>query len=845
MKERQLAWLVDACSEVIVSHSGTTSFSGFALDSRDVKEGDLFCALSGQTHDGIFFVEKALQAGARGVISSYTLAEVRERYKELGFKQPPSEHTPWIVVKHTWRALGVFAQACYDYPDRELKIIAITGTDGKTSTSYYLYQMLAKLGVKAGLISTVCVDDGSGEQLNTVHVSTPQAPDLFAKLRAMVDAGYSHVVLETTSHALDLGRLGASTVDVAVFTNLGRDHLEHHKTMDNYFAAKKKLFAAIRPSGYGVAMAYCPQYGDLAALAPRMMPAELAVAFENHSFVDENRALAVAAIRALELKDAPSLEQLRAMAETLKHPKGRLQEVKGYEPVRIVIDYCHTPAAYKLLLPMMKKQSEKRLLVLFGSAGERDKGKRYELGAEADLHADEIWLTDEDPRSEASENIFKDIKEGIRRLPSSAVHVIKKRQEAVADILSSARPGDTVLLLGKGHEIDIKYDGYAEPYNEQEVVEAWIAERKNAARYPVGFFYGGASTEHIVSCRSAASMCRVPDPARFELIYIGISLDGKWYLQDAPVMKDAKLLIAENPEREVHIKPGRGLFVGAEALDVAVVFPMLHGTGGEDGVIQGALSVADIAFMGAGLDESALAMNKVLAKRTWQGLGLPVVPSCAFTRQEWEAYGMHIPALMTWTKEHCFPYFVKPARGGSSVGISRACNIGELQEAIELALQFDSLVMIEIGIDHPHELEFAVVGGKVYHPGEIRNTTDFYSYKEKYSNTSSTKTSPRAQVDGDILKRATQLALDAYKGLDLETFARVDLFLDKQGELYINEINTLPGMTSISLFPQIIEGSGDKLTEVFAIWFEQARMRYQSQKDLANRIKHFSEEDPA
>ncbi len=889
MSKQQLSWLAHMCPDVVLSLSGETSFSGLALDSRQIGEADLFFALPGQIHDGIHFVEKALQAGAVAIVAALSLEEVRARYEEFGFAAPPAADTPWVQVENPWHALGRFAQALYGYPDRELKIIAVTGTDGKSSTSYYLYQMLAKLGVKAGLISTVFVDDGSGAALNTVHISTPQAPDLFAKLRSMVEAGYTHVVLETTSHALDLGRLGASKVDVAVFTNLGRDHLEHHKTMENYFAAKKKLFASLKPEGTGIAMAYCSQYQELRAVAPRMLPARLRGSAPlascetgdagksgatgasstsktsnssntrksgnagedalpeakpdpaSYSFVDENRALAVAAVLALQLPSAPSLSVLEAMAAELEHPKGRLQEVKGYEPVRIIIDYCHTPAAYKLLLPMMRRETEGRLLILFGSAGERDTGKRQELGREADLYADEIWLTDEDPRGEDSVFIFSDIRKGITRLAPSQIHEIRDRREAVGAILSAARPGDTVLLLGKGHEIDIKYDGYALPYNEQEVVEDWLRERKNQPRTRVGFFYGGASTEHAVARRSAATMCRVPNPERYELIYIGIALDGRWYLQEAPKLEHASLSLVEDPARVLTLVPGRGIFMGEENLDIAVAFPMLHGTHGEDGAIQGTFLSSDIAYMGASLDESALAMNKVLAKRVWAGLGLPVVPSCAFNRAQWNMLGMNIPVLNEWVKTQNYPYFIKPARGGSSVGISRATNIQELVKGIEEAFQFDSLVMIEVGLDRPHELEFAIVGDKVYHPGEIENEQGFYSYEEKYSAKSAAHVQPRAILADDVLRDARKLAKAAYDGLGIETFSRVDLFLDKSGELFINEINTLPGMTSISLFPQIIQQAGDKLEDSFDEWISQAEWRFQNQKDLDEMIRRFGE----
>jgi len=293
----------------------------------------------------------------------------------------------------------------------------------------------------------------------------------------------------------------------------------------------------------------------------------------------------------------------------------------------------------------------------------------------------------------------------------------------------------------------------------------------------VAVVYGGRSGEHEVSVRSAESVKRALDSAKYEVSDYFIDKSGRW--RPAPILPEP----------------------GANA-DIDVVFPVLHGTFGEDGTIQGLLELAELPYVGAGVLASAVAMDKAIAKRLCEHAGLPVVEYVVVSRSQFSPETLRLP--------FDFPVFVKPVNLGSSVGISKARNFQELQNAVDLAAQYDREIIIERGIEG-REFECAVLGGDqttASAPCEIIPSQEFYTYEDKYLLDRAVVQIP-AKLTGDQVLDMHRLAIAAFNALRCEGMARVDFFLERSsGRFLVNEINTIPGFTSISAFPKMWEHSG-------------------------------------
>lgn len=336
--------------------------------------------------------------------------------------------------------------------------------------------------------------------------------------------------------------------------------------------------------------------------------------------------------------------------------------------------------------------------------------------------------------------------------------------------------------------------------------------------------YGGRSGEHEVSLESAASVIRHLDPRRYRLELIGIDKEGRWFRQAQSVLADCR---AGKPlhirsAQPVLIQPGGGIFYArskspnAELLPLTgdLVFPVLHGTFGEDGSIQGLLDMLGIAYVGSGVLGSSLSMDKEKTKQVWMQDGLPVIPYKVFQTSN----GDDIPSgskledlWRTWTQALGQPLFIKPARLGSSVGISRATNSQELLAGLKEALLYDHKVLIETAVQ-ARELETSVLGNlkpRVFPPGEVKPNHEFYDYEAKYLDPEGAQLLIPAPVPEDVVARIKGLAIRAYKAAEARGLARVDFFYDEeQDKLYLNEINTMPGFTSISMYPKLAEAGG-------------------------------------
>jgi len=345
----------------------------------------------------------------------------------------------------------------------------------------------------------------------------------------------------------------------------------------------------------------------------------------------------------------------------------------------------------------------------------------------------------------------------------------------------------------------------------------------------VGVIFGGRSGEHEVSLRSAESVLRSLDPSKYEAVPIGITHEGKWLSA-----RTSQALLEPREAIETTLARGKPAPIPAEPTDGAnidVVFPVLHGTYGEDGTIQGLLELANVAYVGGGVLGSAVGMDKDVMKRLLREAGLPVGEFWTLKKAEIETF------VEKRFEDLPYPAFVKPANLGSSVGISKVHGPEELRRALETAAEFDRKVIVEKGID-AREIEVAVLGNdhpEASIPGEIIPSGEFYDYEAKYVSEDSRLLIP-APLSPEQVLEAQRLAIETFKTLEASGLGRVDLFLERgTGKFYVNEINTMPGFTSISMYPKLWEASGVAYSELIDRLIALALERHQEKNKLRTR----------
>ncbi len=357
-------------------------------------------------------------------------------------------------------------------------------------------------------------------------------------------------------------------------------------------------------------------------------------------------------------------------------------------------------------------------------------------------------------------------------------------------------------------------------------------------RLRVGILFGGRSGEHEVSLASASSVLKALDPEKYEAVPIGISKDGRWLAGTGAqkllpeVLKSGRRVVLPADPNSAALMPLEE--AGGGGLRVDVIFPVLHGTFGEDGTVQGLLDLAGIPYVGAGVLGSAVGMDKDVQKRLFQQARLPVAEFLAVQRGDWEREPKRIEAAIR--KKFRFPLFVKPATLGSSVGMTKVRNAGGLSAALRLAAEFGMKIMVERAI-RGREIEVSVLGNRdprASVPGEIIPHREFYDYTAKYLE-EGTRLEIPAQLRRAQVRRFQQLAVQVFRAVECAGMARVDFFLESRtGKIYVNEINTIPGFTSISMYPKLWEASGisyrqliDRLIELaLELHGEKARTKY-------------------
>ena len=459
--------------------------TGVSYDSRSTAPGDVFVAISGEAVDGHRFIPMAVEKGAACVVC----------------ERVPEGNIPYVQVANSRRALALMGGNWFDHPAREMTMVGVTGTSGKTTSSYLLKHLLeSKLDAKVGLIGTNGNMIGD-EFLHTEH-TTPESYELHRLFRSMADAGCTHVVMEVSSHSLTLERVAGIEYDVGLYTNLSQDHLDFHKTMEEYAAAKRLLFRQCKKgcvnlddkwAGFMMEVADCPvstfslerNDADLTAKDIRLSANGVRFAAVTDSglaltklgipgLFSVHNALGVMSVG---LALGVSLDDCADAMSSARGVKGRLEIVPTDRDYSIIIDYSHKPDALENVLKTLKPVTRGRLMALFGCGGDRDKAKRPIMGAIAADNADLVIVTSDNPRTEDPDEIIREIVEGTKgkRTP---VKVLCDRVEAIHWAIDNAGPGDVILLAGKGHE-DYQVVGHEKRHmDEREIVAEYLAAKR-------------------------------------------------------------------------------------------------------------------------------------------------------------------------------------------------------------------------------------------------------------------------------------------------------------------------------------------------------------------------------
>ena len=458
--------------------------SGICYDSRQCGENSLFVAIAGLVSDGHDYIPEAIRRGARVIVHEKPYS--------------PGPGIAAVQVSESRRALGILGKNIYGDPSSRLCLVGVVGTNGKTTVTYLLESIFSAAGWSAGVLGTVNYRYG-GKVLASPH-TTPESLEMHRILREMADDGVSHVVAEVSSHSLDLRRVDDCAFDLGIFTNLTQDHLDYHKTMDNYFVAKQRFFREVLPSGKKSAGPRMAVNGDdpwgrrllaevdLPALSYGVdLPCDVRARDVGLSLGGIRAAVetaagrfqvssplvgrfnlynALAAVTAATALGVPE-EAIRRGIAAMKQVPGRLEKIGGPGDPQVFVDYAHTEDALKRVLQNLSGfKKEGRLLTVFGCGGDRDRGKRPRMGRAAAELSDLLLLTSDNPRTEEPMEIIRQIESGIPsevmrkvppnefagRTPGRHYSVVPDRAAAIAKIIACAGPSDMVLIAGKGHE---------------------------------------------------------------------------------------------------------------------------------------------------------------------------------------------------------------------------------------------------------------------------------------------------------------------------------------------------------------------------------------------------------
>ena len=492
-REVPVSVLLDALVDKRVVGRPPSAVTGLTADSRRVARGDAFVAVPGFKQDARRFVPEAVGRGAALVVTEGDpLSEVR---------------VAQVLVPSARRALAALAGAYWQHPSRALTLVGITGTNGKTTTSYLVDALLRARGGATGILGTI--QYVVGDEVRPAGQTTPEALEIESMLAAMRERGVKGVAMEVSSHALALSRVDALAFDVGVFTNLTQDHLDFHGTLDEYGRAKRRLFellaASPKPRRTAVINGDAPagprmvtglevdtlSYGlgadnrvratewtstlDGVRMRVSTPAGPLALA---SPLIGEHNVMNLLAAVGVGLALQLSLEAIACALGAVQTVPGRFEQVRAGQPFLVVVDYAHTPDALERVLSTARKLTSGRLGVVFGCGGDRDRTKRPIMGEIAARLADHAWITSDNPRSEDPDAIVAEVAAGAARVRQGGQHArMADREAAITAALAWARPGDTVVIAGKGHETYQIVGSDVLPFDDRDVARRLLSEQ--------------------------------------------------------------------------------------------------------------------------------------------------------------------------------------------------------------------------------------------------------------------------------------------------------------------------------------------------------------------------------
>lgn len=487
-----LRQLVQSVADARVVRAGDVAVTGVAYDSREVKPGDLFICVKGFVYDGHEFAAEAVNRGAAALLV--------ERELPLDVAQ--------IVVDDARQAMGRVAAAFYGYPSRALRVVGVTGTNGKTTTAYLIRSLLERAGRPCGLIGTVVQSTGAGDR--PAARTTPEAVDIQRLMKEMVDHGCRAVAMEVSSHGLVLKRTVGVQFDVAVFTNLSQDHFDFHRSFDDYLQAKRQLFAALAGEGVGLKAKKAAVINGDDPYAQSFLEASPAPAItyglseERDLWATDVKVAADGVRYVARTKDEQALVRLRltgrfnvynslaalavGMAEGISLEEGamgiaetvvpgRFEPVDAGQDFAVIVDYAHTPDSLENVLRTARSLTKERVICVVGAGGDRDRTKRPIMGQIAAELSDYVVITSDNPRSEDPAAICREVAAGAQRVGTTPFDVIVDRREGIRQAISVADTGDLVLITGKGHETYQEIMGEKLHFDDREEAKNAIRER--------------------------------------------------------------------------------------------------------------------------------------------------------------------------------------------------------------------------------------------------------------------------------------------------------------------------------------------------------------------------------
>ena len=480
----KLSELLKLVKPIAIVGDAEVEITGVNIDSRKIENGHLFVAIKGTQTDGHRFIPKALELGAKAV-----LCEEMPDEETIG-----NDGVTYVQVASTEEAVGPVATVFYGEPSQKLKLVGVTGTNGKTTIATLLYNMFRQFGHKCGLLSTVC-NYIEGEPIPADH-TTPDPIELNRLLHQMVEAGCEYAFMECSSHAIAQKRIGGLKFAGGLFTNLTRDHLDYHKTFENYRDAKKAFFDNLPKDAFAITNADDKNgsvmvqntKAQVKTYSTRTMADFRARLIECHfegmyleingrevgvQFIGKFNVSNLLAVYGAAIMLGKKPEDVLVILSTLKSVAGRLEPIRSQEGVTAIVDYAHTPDALENVLNAIREVLEGKqgkVITVCGAGGNRDKGKRPLMAQEAVKQSDRVIITSDNPRNEEPQDIINDMLAGLTPQQMKKVLSIVDRKEAIRTACMMAEKGDVILIAGKGHEDYQEIKGVKHHFDDREVV---------------------------------------------------------------------------------------------------------------------------------------------------------------------------------------------------------------------------------------------------------------------------------------------------------------------------------------------------------------------------------------